>query len=365
MLDLLEFRRGVVMKWFFNLKTRSKILTGFLIMIILMVIVGCIGALNIQKINTLDTELYENNTKPISLMNIIQVDLQKNRVLSRDIIIGNGVNKNNDSKNTILANDKEIDKAMEEFKRTIQDQELIDEYNNLRSNIDKYRPVRDKVIDLGTQNKTDEAISIMNGEASILAKGLDDSAIKLISLKEAHGKDKSDTNSKTAKTSIITMFGIIFMGIIIALVLGFIIAGLISKPINRVLYMFEEMSKGHLGERVNINTKDEVGQMAKVMDSFADVLQNVVIGTMNKIAKGDIGIDIDVIDEKDEISPALKKVIENVRRLVTDANMLSNAAIEGKFETRADASKHDGDFKKSYRGSKWYFRYCCRQSSLV
>lgn len=36
--------------------------------------------------------------------------------------------------------------------------------------------------------------------------------------------------------------------------------------------------------------------------------------------------------------------------LVTDVNMLSNSAIEGKFETRADAGKHEGDFRKVIDG---------------
>jgi len=338
------------MKWFNNLKTRSKILFSFSIIVTIMGIVGFVGILNLQKISTLDNELYENNTKPISMMNIIQVGLQKNRVLVRNILIENEINKNTENKNTILANDKEIDKTMEQFKLTIKDQALIDEYNDLRIDIDKYRPMRDKVIELGIQNKDDEAISLMNGELSILAKALDDSTIKLISLKEAQGKEKADTNSKTASTATTTMLGIIVIGVIVALMLGFIIAGLISKPINRVLYMLQEMSKGHLGERTNINTTDEVGQMSKVMDSFSQGLQNEVIGAMNKIAKGDMNINIEIKDEKDEITPAIKKVVENIRALVSDVNILSKSAIEGQLDTRADATKHDGDFRKVVEG---------------
>lgn len=71
---------------------------------------------------------------------------------------------------------------------------------------------------------------------------------------------------------------------------------------------------------------------------------------MNKIAKGNMDINIVAKDEKDEIAPALNKVVENVRMLVTDVNMLSNSAIEGKFETRADAGKHEGDFRKVIDG---------------
>jgi methyl-accepting chemotaxis protein len=35
---------------------------------------------------------------------------------------------------------------------------------------------------------------------------------------------------------------------------------------------------------------------------------------------------------------------------VTDANMLSKAAIEGKLDTRADTTKHSGDFRKIVEG---------------
>ena len=36
--------------------------------------------------------------------------------------------------------------------------------------------------------------------------------------------------------------------------------------------------------------------------------------------------------------------------LVADAAMLSKAAVEGKLATRADASKHQGDFRKIVQG---------------
>ncbi|WP_238861256.1 methyl-accepting chemotaxis protein [Clostridium sp. YIM B02569] len=338
------------MKWFLNLKIRSKILTAFLGIVILMGIVGSVGIFNLQKISKLDSDLYEDNTKAISFASTIQVNLQKNKVLCRTLLIETDTYKNNESKNIISKNDEEIDKAMEELKLTLKDQELVNEYNNLKVNMDKYRPLRDKFIDLALQNKDTEAVGIMNGDAGIFSSNIDNSATKLIELKEAEGKVKADTNSKAASSAIIIMLVVISMGIVIALVFGIIISGLISRPINKVLTILGEMSKGHLGERVDISTNDEIGQMAKVMDSFSNTLQNDVIGAMNKIAKGNMDINIVAKDEKDEIAPALNKVVENVRMLVTDVNMLSNSAIEGKFETRADAGKHEGDFRKVIDG---------------
>ena len=40
----------------------------------------------------------------------------------------------------------------------------------------------------------------------------------------------------------------------------------------------------------------------------------------------------------------------NLKSLIADANMLAKAAVEGKLATRADASKHGGDFQKIVSG---------------
>jgi len=334
------------MNFFKNLKIRSKIIVSFSLVIILMSIVGAIGIIEIHKIDVLDTELYEANTKPIVLLNSVQVNIQKNRVSLRNIVIDNDINKNKDNKNIIVQNDKEIDKALEEFKNTIKAQNVTDEYNNLRINIDKYTPIRDKVADLMDQNKKDEAISLMDGEGSKIAKVIDDTISKLVLLKETQASDKSDVNSKTAATAIISMLAIIFIGIIVSIVLVLIISGMISKPIQMAVNMIKEMGKGHLGERLNINTKDEVGEMAKAMDDFANDLQISLIEVMNNISEGDVSMNIIVKDEKDEISPALKKTIETIRELNKGINKLIKETTEGKLDSRGNGDLYSGEWKE-------------------
>jgi len=54
--------------------------------------------------------------------------------------------------------------------------------------------------------------------------------------------------------------------------------------------------------------------------------------------------------EQDELIPAFTTMMENIGALVADAVMLSKAAVEGKLATRADASKHQGDFHKIVQG---------------
>lgn len=100
------------------------------------------------------------------------------------------------------------------------------------------------------------------------------------------------------------------------------------------------------------------GDFRKIVQGVNDTL-DAVIGPLNvaadyvdRISKGDIP---ERITDKyngdfNEIKINLNKCIDAVNLLVADANMLSQAAVEGKLATRADASKHQGDYAKIVSG---------------
>jgi methyl-accepting chemotaxis protein len=54
--------------------------------------------------------------------------------------------------------------------------------------------------------------------------------------------------------------------------------------------------------------------------------------------------------EHDELVPSLIMLMSNLAALVADANTLANSAVDGKLATRADASKHQGDYRKIIEG---------------
>ncbi len=50
------------------------------------------------------------------------------------------------------------------------------------------------------------------------------------------------------------------------------------------------------------------------------------------------------------INDTIEQVRANIKALVEDAHMLAQAAIEGRLETRADASRHQGDYRRIVEG---------------
>jgi methyl-accepting chemotaxis protein len=114
--------------------------------------------------------------------------------------------------------------------------------------------------------------------------------------------------------------------------------------------------EGKLATRADA-TKHE-GDFRKIVQGVDDCL-DAVIGPLNVAAKYVDNISKGTIPAKitdtyngdfNTIKNNLNKCIDAVNALVADAAMLSRAAVEGKLATRADAAKHEGDFRKIVQG---------------
>jgi methyl-accepting chemotaxis protein len=105
--------------------------------------------------------------------------------------------------------------------------------------------------------------------------------------------------------------------------------------------------------------KKAVRKMEKIADYQSHEVAKLKEG-LNKLAQGDLNVNLEVSEADADttqvhesfklINNAVNQSVSAVKLLVNDVNMLAQSAIEGKLSTRADASKHGGDFGKIVDG---------------
>ncbi|WP_010244144.1 methyl-accepting chemotaxis protein [Acetivibrio cellulolyticus] len=153
------------------------------------------------------------------------------------------------------------------------------------------------------------------------------------------------------ETKAYVLLGIIFI-VVFLIILLFVSAVInnISRPLSSVVTMIKEIEKGHLKTRLNLRRKDEIGQLANTMDHYADDLQKFIVVPINKMADGNFDFELNVKDNEDELSPALKKTVESIKGLVYEANTLTSAAIDGELQIRGRAENFNGLYKDIISG---------------
>ncbi|WKY46476.1 methyl-accepting chemotaxis protein [Eubacteriaceae bacterium ES3] len=138
--------------------------------------------------------------------------------------------------------------------------------------------------------------------------------------------------------------------LLVSILVCYLIAKQLANPIIQANQTIREINLGHLSHRVNVKSKDEVGQLSASLNELADNLQNKIVGLMQKIAQGDVSDNLEVVDQQDEITPALKTTVETIRSLITESTGLVAAAKEGKWESRGNDQSFSGGFKEIVQG---------------
>ena len=84
-------------------------------------------------------------------------------------------------------------------------------------------------------------------------------------------------------------------------------------------------------------------------ESVRFIVNNVlkILNILGAYADGDLNPVLEKLPGKQVVAnEMLDKLRNNLRTLITEVNLLSMASAEGKLATRADATKHQGDYRK-------------------
>ncbi len=138
-----------------------------------------------------------------------------------------------------------------------------------------------------------------------------------------------------------TILGVI--ALLIGAVLAFFISRSMTAPMKKTVTMIEDLENGHLDTRLHMERQDEIGQLAKTMDRFADSLNNEVVDSLQKLANGDLTFEIHPRDNRDQLRGSLKKLGEDLNQIMLQIQSASEQIDAGSSQVSESAvSLSDG-----------------------
>ncbi len=179
---------------------------------------------------------------------------------------------------------------------------------------------------------------------------IDTSVQKLSDISRQNADDLNKHGDATFNNATVLSIVISIIAVILSLTVAILLTRSITGPLSKGVKMLKELGLGHLNSRLKMSRRDEIGELADTMDQFADDLQSIVVGTMKKIANGDVSTPVKPKDKGDEIAPAIVQIQQSIRDMVTEADTLVKAAMEGRLAVRADASRYQGEYRKVIQG---------------
>ncbi|MGE5363728.1 MAG: methyl-accepting chemotaxis protein [Bacteroidota bacterium] len=338
------------MKWYNNLEIGKKLLYAFLFISLLMSATSFYGIIQMNSLADSTTYLYENSVVSLRDLGLISSKFERVNAIMRDEALTSDQSAIQGRSRDWHDLEKEIGILLQEYEKSITTQEERDIFTKFLPEKKEFGEKLEEFDNYAFSGNTAACLDLLNNgmlksrrEYRKVLQSLIDYNIKLAD--EVKSQSNSSASSSIIATSVLSV-----IAVIAAILLGTFIARNLKNSVNKLLEFARELQRGHVKVRTNIDTEDEIGKMASVLDVFATQLEQFA-GAMHKIAiEGDVSIRVPSYDAEDMLAPALNSIGETLTGLINEAEQLTKSAVEGKLATRGNAEKFRGGFRDIISG---------------
>lgn len=383
------------------MKIGGRVRWGFFSIVGIMIVVGVFTFFNVKNIqDSVEVIIKEKFVKTVWANTIIN-GLKESAITMRDYVLTSDPSLKSSIENRQVEITKIVGSMVDSLKNNLKTEEEKQLFKNYTEAREKYRSIRQIVINNQNAGNINGAISVITTSF----KDAQDEYVKTISAfidyetKEVTrlGEEaNSDASSTVLWSILLTIFSAI-----VSIVISYFINRSITNPINDSISAADNISKGNMNVKLDLSKQDETGMLMKAMKQMSESIQSMVSDANNlaeaaingkldvradsnkyqgefknlingfnntldavinplnvtaeyvdRISKGDIPprINEEYKGDFNEIKNNINQCIDAISALVADTAMLADACKEGEVDTRANATKHQGDFRRIVEG---------------
>ena len=302
------------MKWYRNMKISVKLVTAFLVIALIAGGVGVYGIITLRNTNANNVKVFENYGNSQGYLGYAYGELEKQRAYIGEIV-ANKNDANSELVQKFLSSNTKMVLYLGKYGETCIKTGQTEKYNDLHNKVSKFQSLVKEVVAAAVEGDSEGAYDIGHtDEAEVIIEDATAAIEEAIDANETNAAEQLAREEAAANSNITIMIIIAAAAVVLAVLLGIINARLISSPIQLLTVGADQLAAG--------NT------------DIHNVLRN----------------DFEQKDEVGLLYTSFKATLHAIKSLVSDANMLTEAAVMGKLSTRADAGKHRGDFRKIMEG---------------
>jgi methyl-accepting chemotaxis protein len=255
---------------FDKLKIRTRLLAGYAIIVLLMVITGVYALNRLDFVANLTSELYDHPFTVRKSVRDAYFDVMKMHYLLKDAIMSPGAL--NASAQKINESEKDFTAKMVIVReRFLGKQEEVD---HVFKAFEEWRPVRDRILTLLRAKQTAAAVNVLNNAEAEKLANLEKEVGDILAFSDTKATDFMQGAQKTAKESHTLLLLVVLAGIALAVVIGVALTRSIMAPLKMVVGVAERVAGGDLTVVVpDTGNQDELGLLMRTFQRMVGNLR--------------------------------------------------------------------------------------------
>lgn len=309
-----------------KLKVRTKLISSFLIVALVITIVGTIGTMSLKSVATNSENMYSNNLQSVYMMMDMKQNLTQIRVDLLQLIYQRDASQNSSIIEDIEMIVDETNKYLENYEEMPKSEVEEQLLPTFKSEAKQYFSIRDTVMNLVKENKYEKAIEEIAKVGEIRASLLE-SMDKLVAASLDNAKTANSNNHLIYINSNKVMIILIIAGLIIAIALGSFISRDINIPLQKINKYAYKLAEYDFSTPITITRSDEFGKTGIALNNAQENVKNLVKTIINSS------------QEMSASSEELSAVVEELTSNLENINDATKNISQGIEETSASSEE--------------------------
>ena len=259
---------------FEKMKIRTRLLAGYAIIVLLMIVIGVYALVRLDHVASLTTDLYEHPFTSRKSVRDAYFDVMKMHYILKDTVTGSvslesGLQKMNDYEKDFTLNMSVLKE------RFLGKQSDVDEINK---SYEVWRPIRDRIVSLIRAKQNTEAAKLIESVETAQMAKLDKEMLDILAFADNKAAELVKAAQKTARDSYILLLLVVLAGTALAGGLGIFLTRSITNPLKTVMDVAERVANGDLSVAVPVSgSSDELGTL---LQTFKRMVENLRTQTL-------------------------------------------------------------------------------------
>ena len=265
-----------------NMKIGVRLGLGFGVVVLLLLFTAYIGVSRMAQIHGNLTEIAEVNVPETEAVQKMVSAINRSSTIVRNLILVTSDQGMREEKVKLAAARADYNAAESDLEKLFsgspttsdKERELLGKIKSARQPAED---IQDRAVDLGLQNKNDEATALLFSEDNrVRVKTWLDAAAELVAFEKSYNLDAAKASElaySSARTMVLSCAG---FAVLAAILLALFVTRSITVPVNKAVQLSNRLAEGDLTVKIESDSRDETGLMLTAMKNMVEKLSQVV-----------------------------------------------------------------------------------------
>ncbi|EKG33600.1 methyl-accepting chemotaxis protein [Pseudomonas avellanae] len=264
------------MKWFYDLKISTKLITSFLVVLALTAAMGVFAIIQLGQVNQAAQDIRENWMPSVRAASGMRFYAANYRLKENRHIAADNTQEKTQMELEAAESRKQLETRMSTYEKLIVSDEDRQLFSVVTATWAAYLKVSDNLFDQSRQGQEVLARALLRGESKAHFEEMTAQLQKMVELNDAGATAAGETGMKLYESARLSIIVVLIAALLIGLGLALFIARIISRPLKEAAAAAEQLAQGNLNAHIGHGSKDETGMVLNAMRNMVGKLAHII-----------------------------------------------------------------------------------------